>query len=166
MPRGAKLFSLFPPPRLSFFLLTQRSRPRCARPALTASSFSLSPSLSFLSCSILLAKYKSRLSRTSAAKRGAESASANKFEAARALRSWRFSLRVNNEEERKRRAELSGGNSSSLGNALSLAPAQERRAAPAQAAVCAVYVLGIRQQCRSRQALHTRPKHAACACLQ
>jgi hypothetical protein len=73
---------------------------------LTASSFSLSPSLSFLSCSILLAKDKSRLSPTSAAKRGAESASANKFEAARALRSRRFSLRVKNEEERKRRAEL------------------------------------------------------------
>ena len=166
MPRGAKLFSLFPPPRLSFFPLTQRSRPRCARPALTASSFSLSPSLSFLSCSILLAKYKSRLSRTSAAKRGAESASANKFEAARALRSWRFSLRVNNEEERKRRAELGSGTTAAWATLSARTPRRERRAAPAQPDVCAGDVLGIRQQCRSRQALHTRPKHAACACLQ
>ena len=70
-------------------------------------------------------------------------------------------MRVRNEEERKRRAELGSGTTAAWATLSARTPRRERRAAPAQPDVCAGDVLGTRQQCCIRQALHTRAKHAA-----
>ena len=111
---AARNFSLSSP-HLSFFLSPYTAQQASLRSSCYDSFVVFSLHVPFLP--LVLNSACRRISPTSAVKRGAESASLNKFEAARALRSRRFSLRVKNEEERKRRAELQQqlGQSSELG---------------------------------------------------